>query len=77
MPEQASLSLNPADIQNLTNAVRFASKNGAFEMEHITQLFPSVNRLEEWVVAIQAAQDEAAQPEEVAIPTASKKGKNK
>ena len=76
----SELSINPADIQNLTHAVRFAAKSGAFEMEQVSQLFPSVSRLEEWVNAIKEAQDQAAretEEAEVVEPTAPKKGKNK
>lgn len=58
------LSLNPADVDNMTRAVRLAAKRGAFEMEETAQLLASVSRLEQWVLSVKKAQEEAAQEEQ-------------
>ena len=66
------LSLNPADVDNMTRAVRLASKRGAFEMEETAQLLASVTRLEQWVKTVRLAQEEAASAAESEVATSPK-----
>ena len=54
-------SLNPADVDNMTRAVRLAQERGAFKMEEAVQLLPSVARLETWVTIVKQAQEQAEQ----------------
>lgn len=57
------LSLNPADVDNMTRAVRLANKRGAFEMEETAQLLASVSRLETWIATVKQAQEQAQEQE--------------
>jgi len=52
-------NLNPADVDNMTRAVRLAQERGAFKMEETAQLLPSVARLESWVTIVKQAQEQA------------------
>lgn len=56
-----NLSLNPADIANMTRAVRLAQSRGAYQMEETSQLLESVVRLEGWVAVVKQAQEQADQ----------------
>lgn len=49
MTESEVPNLNVVDMENLTKAVRVASKRGAFSMEENAQLLNSVLQVEHWI----------------------------